>query len=159
MARRQKGFLSPWPQSYGWLKNLINFALIISRVDGLGKSNLGITRGRLKQSVVSWCFSQHWTLEETCRYAKDLGCGSVELVSSKNWKTLQKYRLTCAISPIAVEGRPFIKGFNNPAYHQGMGLAYRLGSERQHQAIHPRQHRRDDLHCPADSLYQIHPVP
>ena len=90
-----------------------------------GKSNLGITRGRLKQSVVSWCFSQHWTLEETCRYAKDLGCGSVELVSSKNWKTLQKYGLTCAISPIAVEGRPFIKGFNNPAYHQRLLKATR----------------------------------
>ena len=83
-----------------------------------GKSKLGITRGRLKQSVVSWCFSQYWTLEETCRYAKELGCGSVELVSSKNWKTLKKYGLTCAISPINVEGRPFIKGYNNPANHQ-----------------------------------------
>ena len=63
------------------------------------------------------CFANHWSLGETCKHAKNLGCGSVELVSSKNWRTLKKYGLTCAIAPIDVEGPPFIKGFNNPAYH------------------------------------------
>ena len=74
-------------------------------------------KGRIKQSVVSWCFANHWTLEETCRVARELGCKSVELVGPDQWETLRKFGLTCAISPIAVEGPPFIKGFNNPEYH------------------------------------------
>ena len=74
-------------------------------------------KGNIRQSVVSWCYSKHWSVEETCQYARDLGCESVELISSDNWPTLKKYGLTCAISPIAVEGAPFIKGFNNPEYH------------------------------------------
>jgi hydroxypyruvate isomerase len=83
----------------------------------LGKKRAGATRGRIKQSVVSWCFANHWSLEETCIHAKNLGCGSVELISPTHWKTLKKHGLTCAISPIDVEGAPFIKGFNNPHYH------------------------------------------
>jgi hydroxypyruvate isomerase len=74
-------------------------------------------KGRIRQSVVSWCFANHWNLEETCRVARDLGCKSVELVGPDHWKTLRKYGLTCAISPIEVDGPPFIKGFNNPEYH------------------------------------------
>ena len=38
-------------------------------------------------------------------------------INSEEWPTLKKYGLTCAISGIPVEGRPFIKGFNNPDYH------------------------------------------
>ncbi len=74
-------------------------------------------KGRIRQSVVAWCFAGHWTLEETCRHASKIGCESVELVSPKDWGILRKYGLTCAISPIEVEGRPFVKGFNNPEYH------------------------------------------
>jgi len=81
------------------------------------KKKAGVKNGRLKQSVVSWCFANHWSLEETCAHAKSLGCKSVELVSPKDWKVLARYGLTCAISPIDVEGPPFIKGFNNPKYH------------------------------------------
>jgi len=74
-------------------------------------------KGRIKQSVVSWCFANHWNLEETCRVARELGCKSVELVGPDQWETLRRFGLTCAISPIAVKGPPFIKGFNNPEYH------------------------------------------
>jgi len=77
----------------------------------------GVRKGNIKQSVVAWCFANHWGVEETCRHARDLGCQSVELIASNHWKTLKKFGLTCAISPIAVEGKPFIKGFNNPEYH------------------------------------------
>ena len=77
----------------------------------------GVTKGRINQSVVSWCFANHWSVEETCRQAKRLGCKSIELINSKSWPILKKFDLTCAISGIPVEGKPFIKGFNNPAYH------------------------------------------
>jgi hydroxypyruvate isomerase len=86
---------------------------------GCSKSQTHSSRrkGNIRQSVVSWCYSKHWSVEETCQHARDLGCESVELISSEHWPTLKKYGLTCAISPIAVEGAPFIKGFNNPEYH------------------------------------------
>ena len=77
----------------------------------------GVSKGRIKQSVVSWCFADHWSVEETCNQAKRLGCQSIELIDSKDWNTLKEYDLTCAISGIPVEGKPFIKGFNNPDYH------------------------------------------
>ena len=38
-------------------------------------------------------------------------------LDSKSWPVLKKHGLTCAISGIPVEGRPFIKGYNNPEYH------------------------------------------
>ena len=77
----------------------------------------GVKKGRINQSVVSWCFADHWSVEETCKHARDLGCKSVELIASKHWPVLKKYGLTCAISGIPVEGPPFIKGYNNPEYH------------------------------------------
>ena len=73
--------------------------------------------GTIRQSVAAWCFREHWSVEETCKYVRELGCESVELIGSKHWPVLQKYGLTCAISPIDVEGYPFIKGFNNSDYH------------------------------------------
>ena len=77
----------------------------------------GVRNGRLKQSVVSWCFADYWSVEETCVQAQRLGCQSVELINSKHWPVLKKYGLTCAISGIPVPGKPFVKGFNNPNYH------------------------------------------
>ena len=73
--------------------------------------------GNIRQSVVYWCYSKHWSVEETCQHAVHLGCESIELVGPKDWPTLKKYGLTCAIAPIDVEGQPFVKGFNNPEYH------------------------------------------
>ena len=73
--------------------------------------------GNIRQSVVYWCYSKHWSVEETCQHALDLGCESIELVGPKDWPTLKKYGLTCAIAPIDVEGKPFVKGFNNLGYH------------------------------------------
>ena len=82
-----------------------------------GSRARGIKNGRINQSVVSWCYADHWSVEETCEQAKTLGCTSIELIDSRNWPTLTEYGLTCAISGIPVEGKPFIKGYNNPAYH------------------------------------------
>ena len=71
------------------------------------------TRGRINQSIAYWCFEKYWDIEQTCRIAKQLGCKSVELVEPKNWPTLQKYGLVCAIA----NSHGFDKGMNNPDYH------------------------------------------
>ena len=72
------------------------------------------TKGRIKQSIAYWCVERYWSVEETCRIAKELGCRSVELVEPKDWPILKKYGLVCAIH----SSHGFDQGMNNPAYHQ-----------------------------------------
>jgi hydroxypyruvate isomerase len=78
-------------------------------------------KGRIKQSIVFWCFNsagEKWSVEKTCQVARDLGCRSVEIVDPADWGVLKKYGLTCAIAPNGMPGAPFMKGFNNPRYHE-----------------------------------------
>src|SRR5260370_41368841 len=80
-----------------------------------------VVNGRIRQSVVFWCFNamgDRWDLERVCRVARDLGCQSVEIVPPDQWKVLRKYNLTCAIAPNGMPGAPFMRGFNNPRYHE-----------------------------------------
>ena len=78
------------------------------------------SKGRIKQSIVSWCFGMmgdKWSIEKQCQVAGDLGCVSIELTEPKDWPLLKKHGLTCAIAPNGMPGQPFVKGFNNPKYH------------------------------------------
>ncbi len=80
-----------------------------------------VTQGRIKQSVVFWCFNStgdKWSAEKTCQVARDLGCLSVELIDPSHWPTLKKYGLVCAIAGNGMAGPPFVKGWNNPKYHE-----------------------------------------
>lgn len=73
------------------------------------------TKGRIKQSLVSWCFmstGDKWSAERTCEVAKELGCKSVELISPDHWPTLAKHGLVCAIASSGVKGG-FVRGLNN----------------------------------------------
>ena len=82
------------------------------------KPKRGVQKGRINQSVVHWCWGERgWKIEDTAKAAADLGCKSVELVSPNDWPVLKKHGLTCAIAPNGVEGPPFMRGFNNPDYH------------------------------------------
>ncbi|HWE40442.1 MAG TPA: TIM barrel protein [Isosphaeraceae bacterium] len=71
------------------------------------------TRGRVRQSLCQWCYQKYWDVEGLCRVAKRLGCTSVELVDPKDWPTLKKHGLACAIA----NSHWFDKGMNNPKYH------------------------------------------
>src|SRR5262245_17630168 len=68
---------------------------------------------RLKQSLCQWCYKKHWDLEPMCEVAKKLGCRSIELADVKDWPTLQKHGLICALAM----SHWFDKGMNNPKYH------------------------------------------
>ena len=77
-------------------------------------------KGRIQQSIAFWCFNsagEKWSIEKTCQVAKKLGCASVELVAPEHWKVLKKHGLVCAMAPNGMPAPPFMKGFNNPAYH------------------------------------------
>lgn len=42
--------------------------------------------GRLRQSLVHWCYKDHWqNVEQFARVAKDLVCHSVELIDPQHW--------------------------------------------------------------------------
>jgi hydroxypyruvate isomerase len=76
-----------------------------------------VRNNRIKQSIVHWCFDEHWDLETTCRLAVQLGCQSVELVEPKHFPLLKRYGLVCALAPgWYAEGEPFVKGFNTPEH-------------------------------------------
>jgi hydroxypyruvate isomerase len=80
----------------------------------------GVVNGRINQSIVFWCFNvggDKWDIEKTCQVAKGLGCKSVEIVPPEHWGVLKNYGLTCALAPNGMPGAPFMKGFNNPKYH------------------------------------------
>ncbi len=80
-----------------------------------------VVHGRIKQSIVFWCFNtagDKWDIDTTCRHAKELGCVSVEIVEPEHWPVLKKHGLSCAIAPNGMPGMPFMKGFNNPRYHE-----------------------------------------
>lgn len=72
----------------------------------------GVTKGRIHQSVVHWCFKP-MEVETLCRHASALGLKSVELVSPEHFPTLKKYGLVSAITG----SHTFVRGLNNPAYH------------------------------------------
>ena len=79
-----------------------------------------VRNGRINQSVAFWCFNStdaKWDLEQTCRTARSLGCRSVELVDPEGWDAIKKHGLACALSPNGMPDPPFIKGINNPRYH------------------------------------------
>src|SRR4051812_8060047 len=80
-----------------------------------------VTKGRINQSVVYWCFNvagDKWDAEKTCQVAKELGLKSVELIGPEHWPVLHKHGLTCAIAPNGMPGAPFMRGLNNPAYQE-----------------------------------------
>ena len=76
--------------------------------------------GRIKQSIVHWCFNiagEKWDVERSCQVAQELGCVGLEIVPPAEWPILKKHGLICALASNGMPGAPFVKGFNNRAYH------------------------------------------
>src|SRR5262245_61504657 len=42
-----------------------------------------VKNGRIKQSIVHWCFEKHWDVPQAIKVAKQLGCVSIELVAPR----------------------------------------------------------------------------
>jgi len=69
-----------------------------------------VSKGRIRQSVVAWCFKP-MPVEELARHAAAMGLQSVELSPPTDWPVLKKYGLTCAIAG----SHGFVKGWNDKA--------------------------------------------
>ena len=76
-------------------------------------------KGRIKQSIVHWCFADHWDVARMIQVAKGLGCGSIELIEPKYFPLLKEADLECAIGTIDMAPEPpFAQGFNNPKHRE-----------------------------------------
>ncbi|MEO6245681.1 MAG: TIM barrel protein [Opitutaceae bacterium] len=71
-----------------------------------------IKHGRIRQSVVPWCFNP-MPVPELARHAAAVGLQSVELCDPKFWPELKQLGLTCAISG----SHGFSKGFAHTEEH------------------------------------------
>ncbi len=72
-------------------------------------------------SVCRWCYNGI-PFETFCEQAKGVGVVSVELTSPKDWPTLKRYGLTCAVGTDSVASIP--DGFNDPANHGKLQAGY-----------------------------------
>jgi hydroxypyruvate isomerase len=72
-----------------------------------------IKNGRIRQSVVPWCFNP-MTVPELARHAAAMGLQSVELCDPKFWPELKQLGLTVAIAG----SHGFARGFANTNQHE-----------------------------------------
>jgi hydroxypyruvate isomerase len=70
--------------------------------------------GRIKQSLVSWCYLKHFgnSVDKLCLAAKELGVASIELIPVEHWPTIKKHGLDIAIA----SSHGFVQGMNNPKH-------------------------------------------
>jgi hydroxypyruvate isomerase len=78
--------------------------------------------GQINHSVCRWCFNGI-ELEALCEAAQDMGIKSVEIVGPKDWPTLKKYNLTCAMGTDSFASIP--NGFNDPKFHADLQANYK----------------------------------
>jgi hydroxypyruvate isomerase len=111
-------------------RNVLHTAIVAGAVSALHpmtrsataaeKEKTVVTQGNIKQSIVFWCFNtagEKWDIEKQCQVAKQLGVTSIELGDFKDFPVIKKHGLTCAIAGNRMPGAPFMRGLNNPAYH------------------------------------------
>ena len=68
-----------------------------------------VREGRLKQSIVNWCYKDTWDSPALAKVADELGCRSLELVPVQHWPLLKELGLVCAIA----SSHPFKVGPNH----------------------------------------------
>lgn len=93
-------------------------ALLSGKVNNMSDS---FTKHDFKHSVCRWCYNS-FELEEFAERAKELGISSIELLSASEWKTVQKYGLTCAIGTGSFAS--LTEGFNNTTFHERLQKPY-----------------------------------
>ena len=71
-------------------------------------------KGRIHHSVCRWCYGKI-SLDDLCKAAKAMGIESIDLTGPKEWPTLKKYGLTCAMGNGA--GMGIGRGFNRVENH------------------------------------------
>ena len=80
-------------------------------------------KGNINHSVCKWCYGSI-PLEEFCVSAKKMGIKSVELLGPKEWPTLKKHGLTCALAAYWENGFGIEKCWNRTEHHADLIALY-----------------------------------
>ena len=81
-----------------------------------GNSDLSAPlKGNIHHSVSQWCYGDI-PLEDFAKACKDMGIESIELLGEKDWATVSKAGLKCAVGYATDLGIP--KGFNRIENHE-----------------------------------------
>jgi hydroxypyruvate isomerase len=73
-------------------------------------------KGNINHSVCRWTYSG-LSLDELCATVKKLGFSAIDLLTPKEWPTVQKHGITCSMCYTA--GKiSLTEGWNNPANHE-----------------------------------------
>jgi hydroxypyruvate isomerase len=81
----------------------------------LGKGE-SMVKGRLNQSVCQWCYGG-MSLDDLCRNAAGMGIKAIDLLSEKDWETVKKHGLACAV---ANGPGGIADGWNDPKNHDAL---------------------------------------
>ncbi len=90
----------------------IGIPLVNARVENT--TSVQKLKGNIKHSVCKWCYDSI-PLEEFAVACVDMGIQSIELLEEKDWATIHKYGLKCALGIVTDSG--ITKGFNRLEYH------------------------------------------
>ncbi len=93
----------------------------VTKCASLAPPSIDKLKGNVKHSVCRWCYSGI-ELEPFCEGVKELGIKSIEIVAPKDWKTLQKYGLTCALGTHSKAS--LTDGFNENKNHAALAPIY-----------------------------------
>jgi hydroxypyruvate isomerase len=102
------------------IKNMTG-AAVVSAAGPLTSSIYGVAsddaplKGNIHHSVSQWCYNDI-PLDEFARDCKEMGIESIELLGEKDWPTVTKAGLKCAVGYATDWGIP--KGFNRTENHE-----------------------------------------
>ncbi|MCB0684898.1 MAG: TIM barrel protein [Saprospiraceae bacterium] len=92
------------------------------KVLGASTSPALFADSQIKHSVCRWCYNGI-ELDALCEAAQEIGIRSIEIVGPKDWPTLKKYNLECALATDSFASIP--NGFNEPKYHHDLQMNYK----------------------------------
>jgi hydroxypyruvate isomerase len=71
-------------------------ASLAQRLSAAEAAGGGAVKGRVNHSVCKWCYPKV-SLEDLCKAGKEMGLQSIELLETKDFETIQKHGLKCAV--------------------------------------------------------------
>jgi hydroxypyruvate isomerase len=96
-------------------------ALLSKRLEAAETAGGSTLKGRINHSVCKWCYPKV-SLEDLCQAGKEMGLSSIELLEVKDFETLKKHGLMCAM----VSGVPggITRGLNRLENHDKIVAFY-----------------------------------
>ena len=69
-----------------------------------------VVNGRIKQLIVSWCFTtagEMWDIDRMCQVARQLGVTALDSPAPELWPTMKGHGIACALAPSGMPGSPW----------------------------------------------------